>query len=120
MVLKGTNVDGVYDCDPRKSNNAIIDHISYRDFTAKGLSNAMDITTITLCEENCIPGELNDFSSHRIFFSHLVLHKRLFGLLFLFFLSAFVVFNLHELGNISRALSGDQIGTLIDQMGKIG
>lgn len=87
VVLKGTNVDGVYDCDPRKSNNAIIDHISYRDFAAKGLSTAMDITAITLCEENCIP---------------------------------VVVFNLHEPGNISRALSGDQIGTLIDQMGKIG
>ncbi|GLJ56127.1 hypothetical protein SUGI_1204930 [Cryptomeria japonica] len=87
VVLKGTNVDGVYDCDPRKSNNTIIDHISYRDFAAKGLSTAMDITAITLCEENCIP---------------------------------VVVFNLHEPGNISRALSGDQIGTLIDQMGKIG
>ncbi|KAH9316949.1 hypothetical protein KI387_018718 [Taxus chinensis] len=86
VVLKGTNVDGVYDCDPRK-NNAIIDHISYRDFAAKGLSTAMDITAITLCEDNCIP---------------------------------VVVFNLHEPGNISRALSGDQIGTLIDQMGKIG
>lgn len=31
-----------------------------------------------------------------------------------------VIFNLHEAGNISRALSGENIGTLIDQTGRIG
>lgn len=31
-----------------------------------------------------------------------------------------VVFNLLEPGNISRALCGDQVGTLIDQAGRIG
>ncbi|RAL51677.1 hypothetical protein DM860_010395 [Cuscuta australis] len=30
-----------------------------------------------------------------------------------------VIFNLHEPGNISRALSGEPVGTLIDQMGRI-
>lgn len=30
-----------------------------------------------------------------------------------------LVFNLLEPGNISRALCGDQVGTLIDQTGKI-
>jgi len=88
VVLKGTNVDGVYDCDPRKNNNVILDHISYRDFVTKGLqATTMDLTAITFCEENCIP---------------------------------VVIFNLHEPGNISRALTGEQIGTLIDQTGKIG
>lgn len=87
VVLKGTNVDGVYDPDPRK-NNIILDHISYRDFVAKGLqATAMDLTAITFCEENCMP---------------------------------VVIFNLHEPGNISRALTGEQIGTLINQTGKIG
>jgi hypothetical protein len=59
VVLKGTNVDGVYDCDPRKNNNVILDHISYRDFVTKGLqATTMDLTAITFCEENCIPGDL--------------------------------------------------------------
>ncbi|MQM05422.1 hypothetical protein Taro_038234 [Colocasia esculenta] len=31
-----------------------------------------------------------------------------------------VIFNLLETGNISRALCGDQVGTLIDQSGRIG
>ncbi|CAA2970465.1 UMP kinase [Olea europaea subsp. europaea] len=31
-----------------------------------------------------------------------------------------VIFNLHELGNISRALCGEPVGTLIDQTGPIG
>lgn len=35
------------------------------------------------------------------------------------FLYAVVVFNLLEPGNISRALCGDQVGTLIDQTGRI-
>nr|XP_043612099.1 uncharacterized protein LOC122583791 isoform X2 [Erigeron canadensis] len=30
-----------------------------------------------------------------------------------------VLFNLHEPGNISRALSGEQVGTLIDQTGRV-
>ncbi|KAJ9559164.1 hypothetical protein OSB04_013778 [Centaurea solstitialis] len=31
-----------------------------------------------------------------------------------------VIFNLHEPGNISRALSGEHVGTLIDQTGRVG
>ncbi|XP_047316561.1 uncharacterized protein LOC124920176 [Impatiens glandulifera] len=31
-----------------------------------------------------------------------------------------VIFNLHEPGNISRALCGEQVGTLIDQTGTVG
>ncbi|GAA0171792.1 nucleotide kinase [Lithospermum erythrorhizon] len=31
-----------------------------------------------------------------------------------------VIFNLHEPGNISRALTGEQVGTLIDQTGNVG
>lgn len=56
VVLKATNVDGVYDSDPKKNKNAtLLEHVSYREVAIKGLS-VMDITAITLCQENCIPG----------------------------------------------------------------
>lgn len=54
--MKATNVDGVYDSDPKKNKEAtLLEHVSYREVAIKGLS-VMDITAITLCEENCIPG----------------------------------------------------------------
>jgi uridylate kinase len=57
VVLKGTNVDGVYDSDPRKNANAVmLDLVSYREVALQRLS-VMDITAITLCQENNIPGE---------------------------------------------------------------
>lgn len=85
VVLKATNVDGVFESDPKKNPHAtLLDHLSYREVTLKGLS-VMDITAITLCQENCIP---------------------------------VVVFNLQKRGNISRAVMGERIGTLIDQTGR--
>jgi uridylate kinase len=55
-VLKATNVDGVYDDDPRHNPNArLLDSLTYDDVTSKDLS-VMDMTAITLCEENNIPG----------------------------------------------------------------
>jgi uridylate kinase len=55
-VLKATNVDGVYDEDPRRNPNArLLDTLTYADVTSKDLS-VMDMTAITLCEENNIPG----------------------------------------------------------------
>ncbi|KAK6922841.1 Aspartate/glutamate/uridylate kinase [Dillenia turbinata] len=80
VVLKATNVDGVYDDDPRCNPNArLLDTLSYHDVTSKDLS-VMDMTAITLCEENNIP---------------------------------VVVFNLNKPGNISKALLGERVGTLI-------
>ncbi|KAF5206986.1 Uridylate kinase [Thalictrum thalictroides] len=84
-VLKGTNVEGVYDCHSRNSNNVTFEHISFRELVSRGVTS-MDMMAITFCEENGIP---------------------------------VVVFNLHEPGNISRALCGEQVGTLIDQAGRI-
>jgi uridylate kinase len=56
VVLKATNVDGVYDSDPKKNSDAsLLDHVSYKEVALRGLS-VMDITAITLCQENCIPG----------------------------------------------------------------
>lgn len=57
MVLKATNVDGVYDDDPKLNPNAVLlDSVSYQDVTTKDLS-VMDLTAITLCQENNIPGK---------------------------------------------------------------
>ncbi|GKU91609.1 hypothetical protein SLEP1_g5462 [Rubroshorea leprosula] len=79
-VLKGTNVDGVYDSDSGNGSVAL-EHISFRDVVSRG-TTSMDMMAITYCEENGIP---------------------------------VVIFNLLEPGNISRALCGQQVGTLIDQ-----
>lgn len=57
VVLKATNVDGVYDDDPRCNPNArLLDTLTYHEVTSKDLS-VMDMTAITLCQENNIPGE---------------------------------------------------------------
>lgn len=55
VVLKGTNVDGVYDCQSRNGNNVTFEHISFRDCATRGFS-AMDMTAMSMCEENGIPG----------------------------------------------------------------
>lgn len=55
LVLKGTRVDGVYTADPEKDSSATkYDNISFDDVYRKGL-NVMDLTAITLCQENNIP-----------------------------------------------------------------
>ncbi|KAK8644523.1 hypothetical protein V6N13_123828 [Hibiscus sabdariffa] len=55
VVLKATNVDGVYDDDPRRNPNARLhDTLTYHEVTSKDLS-VMDMTAITLCQENNIP-----------------------------------------------------------------
>ncbi|KAA8530778.1 hypothetical protein F0562_005598 [Nyssa sinensis] len=80
VVLKATNVDGVYDDDPRRNPNAsLLDTLTYQDVTSRDLS-VMDMTAITLCQENNIP---------------------------------VVVFNLFKPGNISKAIMGEKVGTLI-------
>lgn len=82
VVLKATNVDGVYDDDPRCNPNArLLDTLTYQDVTSKELS-VMDMTAITLCQENNIP---------------------------------VVVFNLNKPGNISKAIRGEGVGTLIGE-----
>ncbi|XP_043705541.1 uridylate kinase-like, partial [Telopea speciosissima] len=83
-LLKGTNVEDVYD-SRSNTNNVTFEHLSFQEFVSKGVSS-MDMMAVTFCEENGIP---------------------------------VVVFNLNEPGNISRALCGEQVGTLIDQAGRI-
>jgi uridylate kinase len=52
LVLKGTRVDGIYTADPEKDKNAVrFENISYEEVYERGL-NVMDLTAITLCQEN--------------------------------------------------------------------
>ncbi len=54
-LLKATQVDGVYDSDPRHNATAKrFEHISYDDVIEKQLK-VMDITAVTLAKESCIP-----------------------------------------------------------------
>jgi uridylate kinase len=55
LVLKGTRVDGIYTADPEKDPSATrFDQISFDEVYARGL-NVMDMTAITLCQENKMP-----------------------------------------------------------------
>lgn len=54
-LIKATNVDGVYDKDPNKHDDATkIDEISYMDVLNKNIK-VMDSTAMTLCMDNDIP-----------------------------------------------------------------
>jgi uridylate kinase len=80
VVLKATNVDGVYTSDPKKDPTAVkFDEITYMDAISRNLG-IMDLTAFTLCMENNLP---------------------------------IVVFGVTERGNITRAASGERIGTLV-------
>jgi len=55
VIIKGTRVDGVYDCDPEKNKNAkMYKTLSYQKVLEKDL-RVMDLTAITLCQENKLP-----------------------------------------------------------------
>jgi uridylate kinase len=55
VVLKGTRVDGVYDKDPEKYDDAIrYRQLSFQEAYEKNL-NIMDMTAFTLCMENKLP-----------------------------------------------------------------
>ena len=80
VIMKATNVDGVYDSDPKKNPDAVrFDRISYTEVLTRGLGVA-DAAAISLCMENNLP---------------------------------LVVFDLLVPGNITRAVRGDRIGTLV-------
>ena len=55
IIIKGTKVNGVYDSDPFKNDNAIkYDSLSYKKVIDEELK-VMDLTAITLCKENKLP-----------------------------------------------------------------
>ncbi len=63
-LLKATNVDGIYDKDPKKHKDAIkIDEITYLDVLNKKL-NVMDTTATSLCMDNEIPIVVFDINEH--------------------------------------------------------
>lgn len=55
VIIKGTQVDGVYDDDPKRNPNARrFDTLSYSDAIAYRV-RVMDLTAITLCMDNHLP-----------------------------------------------------------------
>ncbi|MBK7889826.1 MAG: UMP kinase [Bdellovibrionales bacterium] len=55
VIMKATRVDGVYDKDPLKHNDAVkFDELSYIDVLNRRL-NVMDSTAISLCMDNKMP-----------------------------------------------------------------
>ncbi len=80
VIFKATNVDGVYDSDPKKNPQAVkYDTLSHMEVLQKEL-HVMDSTAASLCMDNGI---------------------------------SILVFNLNDPHNIVRAVSGEQIGTLV-------
>ncbi|MBL7975969.1 MAG: UMP kinase [Candidatus Kapabacteria bacterium] len=54
-IVKGTRVDGIYDSDPEKNPNAKrYNTLSYKQVLEQSLG-VMDLTAITLCQENKLP-----------------------------------------------------------------
>ncbi|WP_407405437.1 UMP kinase [Chryseobacterium sp.] len=55
VILKGTRVDGIYDCDPEKNENAVkYESLSFEEVFEKDLK-VMDMTAFTLSHENKLP-----------------------------------------------------------------
>jgi len=80
VLLKATNVDGVYDKDPNKYDDAVkFDRVSFKEALNRDLK-VMDSTAFSLCKDN-------DMS--------------------------ILVFNLDDPDNVVKAVSGEAIGTLV-------
>jgi uridylate kinase len=55
VIAKATKVDGVYDKDPMKHDDAVMyEEISYTEVLAKSLG-VMDATSIAMCRDNKLP-----------------------------------------------------------------
>ena len=62
IVLKATMVDGVYDKDPNKYDDAVkFDELSFNDILVKNLA-VMDSTAASMCKDNNIPIIVFDLS----------------------------------------------------------
>jgi uridylate kinase len=80
VILKATQVDGVYDSDPRTNPDAVrYETVTFQECLSKRLS-VMDATAFSLCMDNHVP---------------------------------IIVFDLAPHGNLSHALRGLPIGTLV-------
>lgn len=55
VILKATKVDGIYDKDPAKHDDAVrFDEVTYMEVLQRGLK-VMDATAVSLCMDNSIP-----------------------------------------------------------------
>ncbi len=80
VLLKATQVDGVYDSDPKKNPDAVrYTELSYDEAINKRLG-VMDTTALVMCQEQNMPLR---------------------------------VFNVHEKGNLTKIIYGEEIGTLV-------
>lgn len=80
IIFKATNVDGVYDSDPKHNDQAKkYKNLTYLDVLNNGLA-VMDSTAASLCMDNSIP---------------------------------ILVFNLNDPQNITKAVCGESIGTIV-------
>ncbi len=83
VIMKATKVDGVYNKDPNRHDDAVkYDRISFIDALKQRLT-VMDSTAFSLCMDNKIP---------------------------------ILVFNLNEEHSILRAVKGEKVGTLVDNL----
>ena len=80
LLIKATNVDGVFSADPKKNPDArLFEELSYDDILQKNLK-VIDHAAVSLCRENSIP---------------------------------IIVLNIFKKGNITKAICGEKVGTLI-------
>jgi uridylate kinase len=80
LVIKATNVEGVYSADPDDNPDAkLFERLTYAEVLEKNL-RVMDHSAITLCRDNKIP---------------------------------IIVLNIFKEGNITKAICGEKVGTLI-------
>lgn len=80
IILKATNIDYLYDKDPRKYTDFEIIKETSHLRVIKDKLKVMDLTAISLCMENNIPIR---------------------------------IFNINNLDNLKKALSGEEIGSII-------
>jgi uridylate kinase len=60
LLLKATKVDGIYDSDPKKNNDAKrFEHLSYDEVIARNLQ-VMDTAAFALCRDNKVPVRIYD------------------------------------------------------------
>jgi len=80
LLLKATQVDGVYDSDPKKNPNAVkYTELSFDEAINKRLG-VMDTTAVVMCQEQKMPLR---------------------------------VFDVHQEGNLTKIIYGENIGTLV-------
>lgn len=63
VLMKATNVDGVYDCDPKKNADAVkYEKVTYDEVLTKNLK-VMDAAAIALCRDNKMPIMIFDINA---------------------------------------------------------